>query len=149
MANIFVKEPIYITLQDYKDSSTKDLTWKTDDELKEIIYKAQKEIDIYIGSYWEKFEETQEFIFPIKNTDWTSYIPNDITIATVYVSDQLIANWDTIEEHTSGGQITEEKTWDRTTKYSATSNSIFVKTIPFEAMQILDKYKKVFFKQIL
>ncbi len=149
MANIFEKEPVYISLDDYKDSSWKDLSIYSDEELKEFIYKSQIIIDDYVWSYWTPFESTQEFIFPVIWSDWESLIPNDIIISTVYVCDQLVANWDTIDGFISWGQILEEKTWDRTTKYSETSNANYVKNIPYEAMVILNKYKKVFFKQVL
>ena len=50
MANLLDKEPIYITLQDFRDTTTVDYlkNTATDEELKAIIYNSQGIIDNYI-----------------------------------------------------------------------------------------------------
>ena len=69
MANLLAQDPVYITLTDFRDTtSNSDLQSDVtvpDDELKGIIYNAQHIIDTYIGRYGEKYDEDQEYIFPI------------------------------------------------------------------------------------
>jgi len=49
MANIFLNEPVYITAQQVKDSTSKPaIISLTDDEIKVLIYKAQREVDSYL-----------------------------------------------------------------------------------------------------
>ena len=68
MTNIFAQDPVYITIQELKDSTSKsEIGALNDEEIKELIYKAELIIDDYIVTFWEKFEETQPFIFPIKD----------------------------------------------------------------------------------
>lgn len=147
MANLFLQEPIYISVQDYKDSTSKDITSLTDDDIKVLIYKAQKIIDNYIWSYWVKFDSEQDFIFPIDNNG-VSEIPQDIKLSSVMICDQLLVNWDTINWY-EAWQVLQEKTWDRQITYAENDNSLFINEIPYQARVYLDNYKQVFFKKVL
>ena len=152
MANIFIKEPVYITIDELKDSTTKtDLATKTDDELKVLITKAQEVIDRYIKSYWTPYQKDQDYIFPIKDENENSYIPEDITIATLYTIEQLFVSWDLISwAVNTWWNIKSEKVWDRTITYTeATNNNLKFLWIPFEAEQILKKYRRVFYKSTI
>ena len=97
MASIFDKEPVYITLTEARESS-----WILDpiseSTLKELIYKSELIIDAFIIRYGEKFNSSQEFIFPIKWDNSESLIPNDIKIACLKISEYLstgsnVKNW--------------------------------------------------------
>lgn len=103
MANIFAKDPVYISLQDVKDSTSKPslaaLVDSDPDDVKELIYKAQLAIDAYINPYpkYSAYGDTR--LFPI-SVDNESVMPDDIKIATLYMVEQLYVNGDTITGET-------------------------------------------------
>ena len=157
MANLFLREPTYISVQDYRDSTAKDVSWLVDDDIKVLIAKAEDLIDDYIHiNIYPKFDSEQDLLFPIDD-DGVSVIPQDIKQATVYSCDQLFVNGDLISGATSsvwGWAVIEEKTWDRTVKYSEWSSETTWDTnkflwLPVEAVNILDRYKKLFFRSKL
>lgn len=156
MANIFLREPTYITVQEVRDTTSKaDLIALTDDEIKVLIAKSEDLIDWYIESYGTPFDENQNLIFPIKDEDWNSYIPDDIKVATFYTVEQVFSNWDTISTATItwSWEVKSEKVWDRLVTYEVWVTSVWWTSeqlwIPLEAQNILVKYKKVFYKQTL
>jgi len=158
MPNIFLLDPVYITIAQIDDTTSKAwLIALTDDEKKVLITKAQNIIDWYIWSYWTKFDEDQANIFPIEDEDWASELPLDITTATFYTVEQLFESWDLISWAVSSSNwwaVTQEKTWDRTVSYSSdatstTNNALKFLWIPPEAENILKKYKNIFFKNVL
>lgn len=157
MASIFLKTPVYITVQEVKDSTTK--TWLialSDDNIKILITKAQEMVDNYIISYWTKFDESQTLIFPI-DVDWVSTIPEDIKIATFYTVEQIFENWDTIKGSvttTWTWAISSEKTWDRTITYDVGTSTTEISNtaalwLPNEALIILKKYRQTFIKNVI
>ena len=147
MANIFLKDPVYITIQEIKDSTTKtNLQNETDDNIKILINKAQQRIDKYIKKYWIPEVSTQETIFPTQK-DW---IPEDIKIATFYTVEQIYENWDTIHWaiQTWSGVVKSEKTWDRSITYDVWTTTTWytykLLWLPLEAINLLKKYKWTF-----
>lgn len=152
MANIFLREPVYITVDQIKDTTSKAwLIALTDDEIKVLISRSEDLIDNYIVSYWVPFDESQTLIFPV-NENWVSTLPSDITTATFYTVEQLFENWDTITGSTSSWSwaISSEKTWDRTVSYdvgtSTTNNVLKSLWLPPEVISILNNYKKQFYR---
>ncbi|HPO05594.1 MAG TPA: hypothetical protein PLQ36_00625 [Candidatus Gracilibacteria bacterium] len=141
--NIFVKDPVYISLQDLKDSTSKEgIKGLTDDELKVFITKAQIAIDNYIVSYGEKYVSTQDNIFPIKDELVDSLVPSDITYATLLVVEQLYENGDTVAPTSQA--IKSESAGDRSITYQ--DGTYIVKEIPDQAMTLLNNYKQNFFR---
>ena len=158
MANLFIQNPVYITIAEIKDTSTKAwLIALSDDELKVLITKAQQLVDNYIVSYGEKYDEDQTYIFPIEDVNYNSFLPNDITVATFYTVEQLFESWDLISgavSTTSWWAITNEKVWDRSVSYSSdatttTNNNLKFLWIPPEAESILKKYRNIFLKTVI
>ncbi len=158
MANLFIQNPVYITIEEVKSSTTKTaLIAETDDNIKILITKAQQIIDNYIVSYGEKYDEDQNFIFPIKDTEDASFLPSDITLACFYCVEQVFVSWDLISwavTSTSWWAVVSEKVWDRTVKYSSdsegtTNNSTKFLWIPPEAQVILNKYRNLFIKNVI
>jgi hypothetical protein len=103
MASIFLKDPIYITVQQVRDSTSKpDIVTLTNDQIKVLIYKAQREVDAYINSTFRpQFEESQEFLFPVLK-DELSYLPDILTEATLYVVEQVYVSGDTVSSSVGG-----------------------------------------------
>jgi len=151
MANIFLREPVYITVQQVRDTTAKaDLIALTDDEIKVLIAKSEDLIDNYIWSYGTPFDEDQSLIFPI-DVDWISTIPSDITQATFYTVEQIFENGDSITGSVStwSGAIISEKAGDRTVSYDVKTTTTWSITkqlwLPNEAINILKAYKKIFY----
>ena len=154
MANIFLREPIYITVQSIRDTTSKTaLLALTDDEIKVLISKAEDSIDNYIIRYWTKFDEDQDLIFPV-NIENVSVIPNEISVATYYSVEQIFVNADTISGSTTTvwtGAVKSEKTGDRSVSYDYGTTTTSISNtaalwLPDEAIQIISKYRKVFYK---
>ena len=91
MVNLFIQEPIYITIQELKDSSNnQDIKLSTnDDNLKILISKAQDVIDYIIWDYWIKLLSTQNNIFPEK----TLWVPLNIKKACILLCDNMYVWW--------------------------------------------------------
>ena len=82
----------------------------SDDDVKVLIYKAQREVDTYLGATFRPpFEEDQDFLFPVEKDD-ASYLPTGITEATFYVVEQVYESGDTVSGNISQGDIIEETT---------------------------------------
>lgn len=141
MTNLLVKDPVYITLQDFRDTTTNtDLQTIIDDDLKSIIYKAQLVIDDYIQHYWKPFVDWQEFIFPI-DVDWVETYPVDISIATVLIGESIYTStWD-------NRNIKVDRMWPQTIEYF--DKQKYSSYINEKAKLILDKYKSSFIKNLL
>lgn len=159
MSNIFIKDPVYISVQDLQDTTTKQaLKDATEDEVKEVIAKAEWIIDNYIISYWTKFDENQNTIFPILDTDWeSSLLPQDIKMAAYFTSVQIFVNGDTIRTSVSTSwswAIKSEKTWSHSVTYDiwtsvSTVDATSTLWLPQEAIMILKKYRKNFYRNKL
>lgn len=105
MANL-LDNPVYVTEQDVFDTTERDdLQNETSDIINKLIVKAQYVIDGYLNSYGEPFEETQQFIFPIKDEDGNESIPQGIKIATVYIIENL---YDSLGKEDNNGKISSE-----------------------------------------
>lgn len=69
MANLLAQDPVYITLADFRDTTTNsDLANAlvvNDETLEGIIYNAQHIVDDYIQRYGTKYDIDQHYIFPI------------------------------------------------------------------------------------
>ena len=90
MANLLAN-PVYITAQDVRDTTTNPLLIAlTDAEIEALITKAQYVIDNYIRCYGTPFVDGQEFIFPV-DVDGVSTIPDDIQLATFYMVEYLFS----------------------------------------------------------
>jgi len=120
----------------------------SDDSLKILIYKAEKEIDAYLWStYRPVYDETQLFLFPVLKED-VSYLPDDIKEATLYTVEQVYVSGDTVTASIGGGSVIEEKTGPHTIKYAEWVN-VTLNIIPNIAKKILDEYKLIYFWQII
>ncbi len=97
MANIFQQTPVYITAQDVIDSTSKPaLAALTVAEIEVLITKAQREVDTYLcRTFRPPYEEDQGFLFPVLK-DEMSYLPQEITEATLYVVEQVFVSGDTV-----------------------------------------------------
>ena len=148
MSNIFLPsddELIYIQVQDVIDSTSKPaIAALTSDEIKQLIYKAELTVDEYTWPSVEPFDEDQPFNFPTVDENDASYLPDDITIATLYTLEYIYVLWDTIIA-SSWWDVLKEQIWDHTVQYSEWVSSSGLK-IPDEAKAILDKYKQSFNK---
>jgi len=143
MASIFLQDPIYITVQQVKDSTSKSwLASESDDNISILIYKAEKQIDNYLQcAIYKKFVSTQELFFPVLDPeDDSSLLPSDITEACLYVVEQLYINWDTISAW-NGWAIKKEVMWPHTVEYVTESE---IDSIPNDAQLLLDNWKNIF-----
>ena len=149
MASIFLQDPIYITVQQVIDSTSKAwLASLPSDDIKQLIYMAQREIDMYIvNTFRPKFDSSQEFLFPVLN-DELSYLPNILTEATLYVVEQLFVSWDTVTWNVGTWNILEEKTWPHTVKFDKSQIPAGF-LIPNVAIKLLDSLKNIFIWQAL
>ena len=151
MSNIFLPsadEIVYIDVQSVKDSTSKsDIASLTDPEIQQLIYKAELTVDWYTWPSVIPFDEDQPFNFPTIDENNASYLPDDITIATLYTLEYIYVLWDTIIA-SSWWDVLKEQVWDHTVQYSEWVSSSGLK-IPDEAKAILDKYKQNFNKIIL
>lgn len=99
MANLFLTEPVYLSLTDLRETTTnldlKEAYSVDDDNVKILVWKAQDIIDNLITDYWIPNIENQETIFPIKNDDWTDnvIVPIVIQKATVLLIENLYVGW--------------------------------------------------------
>lgn len=144
MANIFTptgREPTFISIKEVRDSTEKSgimALW--DKDIGVLISKSEKSINKYMGR-------------TLDVTDWTTEEISDLKIATLYVIEQLFENGDTINPaNTAGWDIVEEKTGDRSVKYSESKSSKDndkLLGIPDVAKSILDKYRRLFYKQVI
>ena len=144
MASIFLQDPIYITVQQVIDSTSKpSIAILPADDIEQLIYKAQREIDAYlVATFRPKFDESQEFLFPVNN-DSVSYIPSILTEATLYVVEQLYLLWDVITTSVGLWDVLEEKTWPHTIKYDKSWLPTWL-YIPDIAIKLLDNLKNIF-----
>ena len=156
MANIFLREPTYITVQEVKDTSSKSwLIALTDDEIKILIAKAEDLVDWYIIKYCTPYDEEQELIFPILDEDWNALIPDDITKATFYCVEQEYVNWDLVSSATSSWSwaVKSEKAWHRSVAYDVesevTTNNLKYLWMPEQAENLLKKYRNIFIKTVI
>lgn len=152
MANIFLREPVYITVDEVKDTTSKaGLIALTDDEIKVLISKSEDLIDWYIKCYGVPFDENQTLIFPV-DEDWVAVIPNEIKVATFYTVEQFYENGDTVSSATVtwSGEVKSEKSGDRSVTYEVWVVSVWwlweQLWLPLEAQNILKPFKKVFYR---
>lgn len=145
MTNL-LNELVYISLGDARDTS--DIftsTVPSDATLTKLITQAQILIDTYIGYYDEPAVEWQSFIFPIT---WETEIPDDIKIATVWVTEQLYTLGTSIDKD----KITSESNMSRRIDFSdkqSYNNYMESIWIPKRALNILNKYKNSFIWQVI
>ena len=148
MTNIFLPsadEIVYIDVQSVKDSTSKSaIASLTDPEIEQLIYKAELTVDEYTWPSVEPFNEDQPFNFPTVDENDASYLPDDITIATLYTLEYIYVLWDTIIAST-WWTVLKEQVWDHTVQYTEWVSSSWLK-VPDEAQAILKKYKQTFNK---
>lgn len=149
MASLYLQDPIYVTGQELKDTTTvADIKALSIDDSKILIYQSQLMIDRYLGKTRDlKYNSSQDFLFPIKNKDWDPEIPTEVKIATVLVCEFIFANW--IDTGKINQDIRSEKTWPRSVTLFDIDKSLVWLSIPKFAMQLLSKYKNVFYRQYL
>lgn len=148
MANL-LNGVVYVSLQDARDtSSILSNTWSpTNAQLTQLITEAQWTIDNYIQSFWERLVDSQSFIFPTVE-DW---IPDDIQLATVWVTEQLFLEGKSLAT-LKGEKVTSESNMSRSVSYSDNeSYNSYVETIgiPKKVLNILNKYKNDFIWQVI
>ena len=145
MTNLLATTPVYVTAQDVKDTTNvTDLKTELDADINRRINEAQQIVDDYIIHFWEKYDEDQANIFPIKDDNWSSLIPNDIKVATIYVVESVYLTWAPTTGASSWWDIKSEKVWDHTITYTEWT-SWSVELMSEKAKQILDNYKQVFY----
>lgn len=93
MANL-LDDLVYVTLDDVRETSRilASNAKPIDTVLTQLITESQWVIETYIGSYGEKEDEAQAFIFPTVDDG----IPNDIKLATVRIAEQLYLQGDNL-----------------------------------------------------
>jgi len=148
MTNL-LDELVYVSLEDARDTSSvlPDNPTLTDTNLTKLITQAQWIIDTYIQSFWEKVVSTQSFIFPTID----DAIPQDIQLATVWVTEQLYLEGTTLSV-LKGEKITSESNMSRSIWYSDKgSYQEYIDTIgvPKKVINILNKYKSSFIWQVI
>lgn len=135
---------VYTTATDVKDTtSIVALQSLSDTVINKLIVEAQYIIDNYIGSYGIKFDKTQEFIFPINISD-VSTLPSDVSLATVFLVEQLYLEWSTTFSWEY--DIKMEKSWPDSIEYF---DMKYTKYFTDKIKSILRKYKSSFIKQVI
>ncbi len=143
-SSIFDRDTTYISIEQIRDSSTLDLTAIGDNTIKRYILEAERIVDNFIGSFWEKEEESQNTIFPTID-DW---IPQDIVEATLYIVEALISYGN--QTNTPWSQVVQETVGDHTVKYSEAERiNSMNDLIPLKAKTILQQYWSMFYWQTL
>ncbi len=90
MSNIFIDEPIYITIDELEASTSNTQVKDLDDEKQKLlITKSELIIDEIIGEYWEKQVSNQLRIFPTVDDN----IPVGIKRATIRLCENLFIDW--------------------------------------------------------
>lgn len=140
---------VYITLADARDTSTilSNVLNPDNDKLTSLITQAQYVIDTYIKSYGEKDDVSQSFIFPTIE-DW---IPADIQLATVWITEQLFLQGESLWV-LKGEKAISESNMSRSVSYSdkeSYMSSVETINIPKKALNILDKYRNNFIWQVI
>ena len=117
MADLFVQEPIYITLADFRESSTnsdiRDTTTPlvSDNNIKKIISKSEEIIDALIKEFWDPEVEWQTRIFP----ELEIWLPLDVQQSTILLWTLLyeggILDWNAYEWQWSGAVKSETYRW--------------------------------------
>lgn len=132
MTNIFLQPIEFLTIQEYKSSTT---TTLSNDDIQIIIYKAENTLKDYLG-------------YDIEKTDDNS---QDLKEATFYISKQIETNKETIIRANLQWSIQSESTWDRSYNFWDITNRDILKInwINEQAKVILDKYKQIFFKSVI
>ncbi len=132
MANIFLQPIYFLTIEEYKQTTT---TTLTDDEINIIIYKAESFLKSYLWYNIEKTDENEK----------------DLKEATFYIAKQIETNKETITKANINWNITSESTGDRSYNFWDITNRdiLKVKWINEEAKSILDKYKMIFYKSVI
>lgn len=149
MANIFQTSPVYISLENLRDSTTnEDLkldTQVSNENVSILISKAQDIIDNVIWDYWVPNIENQETIFPIQNEDWTEneIIPIAIQKATLLLVENLyvwgVLDWNAYElwfsgkvksETSRGHTVSYFETW-KTAKNPFLNDEIMIYLTPY------------------
>ena len=146
MASIFLKDPVYITVQEVIDSTSKPaLAALTSDEIKILITKAQREVNAYIcRTFRPSVDVDQDYLFPVLKEE-VSYLPEELTEATLYVVEQVFVSGDTVNTTNPWITLKMEKLWPRSYEYER-ETAIWV-LIPDIAKKLLEKFKNRFLGQ--
>ena len=117
MTNLFIQEPVYISIEDFRMSSTNSDIWVTigsiitDDKIKIIISKSEEIIDALIWDFWEPDVVGQLRVFPLVEL----WLPLDIKQATVLLGTLLyewgILDWNAYEWQWSWAIKSETYRW--------------------------------------
>lgn len=148
MVPTLLNNPVYISVSDAKTNSSI-LNWLSNADVWKAITEAQVIIDTYIGFYWTKSVDTQRFIFP--TVEDNNAVPEEIQIATVWISEQLVLQGDSLLS-ISWKKITSEWNLSRNVSFSdkeSFQKSVETVNIPKKALNILDKYRNVFTSQVI
>ena len=120
----------------------------SDESLKILIYKAEREIDAYIwNTYRPRYDNSQDFLFPVVK-DSVSWIPDEIKEACLYVVEQVYSSGDTVSSSVWWGVVKSERMWPRSVTYSEWQIIIW-SLVPDIAKKMLDSYKNFYFSQVL
>ncbi len=111
-------EPTYSTIDQFKlytpvstQTSIVEATWKP------FALRAEKILDTYVQvNEDDRFDITQNLKFPIKNDLLQSYLPDDVTLAVIYITSDLILKGNPLPQN---GLLTTSETWDAAS-YSVT-----------------------------
>lgn len=105
MADLFTIEPTYITVLNFRESSTNsdisDIVWPivSDDDIKKIIWKTEEIIDALIWDFWTEEIEWQSRIFPTIEL----WLPLDIQQATSILG-TILYEWGILDGNAYEGQ---------------------------------------------
>lgn len=141
MVNIFNTNIYYISVQEVKDSTNKtELSALTDEEIKTLIVKAEISVNDYL---W--------YVMGANIINQTDQTKQDFKIATFYVVEQIFVNNDLIKKVNSNWVVSSESSWDRSVSFETNSktNNLKILWINEFAKKILDKYRKIFYKQVI
>ena len=132
MPNIFLQEIYFLTVDEYKETTTTSLS---DENIQVIIYKAETSLKNYI---WYDIEKTND------NSQ-------DLKEATFYISKQIEKNKDLFVSANPNWKVKSESAGDRSYSFwdITSSDLLRINWINEQAKNILDKYKKIFYKQVL
>ena len=132
MPNIFLQEIYFLAVDEYKETTTTSLS---DENIQGIIYKAETSLKNYI---WYDIEKTND------NSQ-------DLKEATFYISKQIEKNKDLFVSANPNWKVKSESAGDRSYSFwdITSSDLLRINWINEQAKNILDKYKKIFYKQVL
>lgn len=142
-------EPTYTTLAEFKAHTPVSTQTNIDVAVwKPFALRAEKIVDTYVNVPKEqRFDQNQGMKFPLKDENGNSLIPDDVALATIEITSDLILKGDPTAQN---GMLETSESWDgsgyqvaKQKKSSSSSDDIKIEMPPFARRLLLPWTNKV------